>query len=384
MAMNSLRGKTAVAGLGYAGLGSAPGWSPIELGAAAAERALADAGLSIDDVDGLCASTFYHFFPTTSFAEQLRIRPRWTNADMTGGSTFMAHIQQASLAIEAGLCETVLIIYGSNARSSRDIYGLIDLTPLQVAYQPLLPVGAYAMAAARHMHQYGTTREQMAEVAVASRLWARGNPDAALRDPITVADVLSSPMVCDPLSRLDCCLVSDGGAAIVLTSAERARDLRQPPVYVLGSASATWHRDISTMEDLTVTAAVQSGREAFAMAGLAPKDVDVVQLYDAFTILPILFLEDLGFCSKGEGGPYVENGGIAPGGRLPVNTGGGGLSFVHPGMFGLFAIMEACIQLRRQGGERQAGAPDVALAHGNGGYFSHQSTNIFGTAVTLR
>lgn len=381
--MGSLRGKTAVVGLGYAGLGSSPGWSPIELGAMAAERALADAGLTIGDVDGLCASTFYHFFPTTSFAEQLRIRPKWTNADMTGGSTFMAHVQQAMLAIAAGLCETVLIIYGSNARSSRDIYGLIDLTPLQVAYQPLLPVGAYAMAAARHMHQYGTTREQLAEVAVASRRWARGNPDAALKDPISVADVLASPMVCDPLSRLDCCLVSDGGAAIVITSAARARDLKQPPVYVLGAGSATWHRDISTMDDITVTAAVQSGAEAFGMAKLGPRDVDVAQLYDAFTILPILFLEDLGFCAKGEGGPFVQDGAIAPGGKLPVNTGGGGLSFVHPGMFGLFAIIEACIQLRGQGGARQARTPNVALAHGNGGYFSHQSTNIFGTASTL-
>jgi acetyl-CoA acetyltransferase len=381
--MKALRGKTAVVGLGYAGLGSSPGWSAIELGAMAAERALADAGLTIGDVDGLCASTFYHFFPTTSFAEQLRIRPKWTNADMGGGSTFMAHVQQAALAIEAGLCETVLIVYGSAARSTRDIYGLIDLTPLQAAYQPLLPVGAYAMAAARHMYQYGTTREQLAEIVVASRQWAKGNPDAALKDPVTIADVLKSPMVSDPLSRLDCCLVSDGGAAIVLTSAERARDLKQPPVFVLGAGTATWHRDISTMDDLTQTAAVQSGALAYEMAGVTPKDVDVVQLYDAFSILPILFLEDLGFCKKGEGGPFVANGGIAPSGRLPVNTSGGGLSFVHPGMFGMFAIVEACVQLRGQGGARQVRSPQIALAHGNGGYFSHQATNIFGTAATI-
>ncbi len=381
--MKSLRGKTAVVGLGYAGLGSSPGWSAIELGAMAAERALADAGLTLADVDGLCASTFYHLFPTTSFAEQLRIRPRWTNADMGGGSTFMAHIQQAALAIDAGLCETVLIVYGSNARSSRDIYGLIDLTPLQAAYEPLLPVGAYAMAAARHMHQYGTTRSQLAEVAVASRRWAQGNPDAAMKDPLTIEDVLKSPMVSDPLSRLDCCLVSDGGAAIVMTSAARARDLRRPPVYVLGAATATWNRDISTMDDITRTAAIQSGAQAYEMAGLGPADIDVAQLYDAFTILPILFLEDLGFCKKGEGGPFVENGGIAPGGRLPVNTAGGGLSFVHPGMFGMFAIIEACVQLRGQGGSRQVASPHIALAHGNGGYFSHQATNIFGTTNGL-
>lgn len=381
--MHALRGKTAIVGLGYAGLGSSPGWSAIELGAMAAQRALADAGLTLDDVDGLCASTFYHFFPTTNFAEQLRIRPKWTNADMGGGSTFMAHVQQAAIAIDAGLCETVLIIYGSNARSSRDIYGLIESTPLQAAYQPLLPVGAYALAAARHMYEYGTTREQMAEVAVASRLWAKGNPDAALRDPITLGDVLASPMVSDPLSRMDCCLVSDGGAAIVMTSADRARALKQPPVFVLGAGTATWHRDVTTMDDLTTTAATQSGVHAFEMAGLGPKDVDVAQLYDAFTILPILFLEDLGFCAKGEGGAFVADGGIAPGGRLPVNTGGGGLACVHPGMFGLFAIVEACIQLRGHGGDRQVQGAEIALAHGNGGYFSHQATTVFSTGSAV-
>ncbi len=377
--MKSLRGKTAIVGLGYAGLGSSPGWNPLELAAMAAQRALADAGLTIADVDGLCASTFYHFFPTLSMSEQLGISPKWSNADMTGGSTFMAHVQQAALAIDAGLCETVLILYGSNARSSRDIYGLIDLPPLQAKYAPLLPVGAYAMSAARHMHQYGTTREHLAEVAVAARKWAQLNPDAALRDPLSIEDVLASPMVSDPLSRLDCCLVSDGGGALVMTSARRARDLRQPPVYVLGAATAHSHRDISMMPDITRTGAVESGQRAYAMAGIGPRDVDVVQLYDAFTILPILFLEDLGFCEKGEGGPFVSGGAIAPGGRLPVNTGGGGLSFVHPGMFGLFAILEACVQLRGQGGDRQVKSPSVALAHGNGGYFSHQATTIFGT-----
>jgi acetyl-CoA acetyltransferase len=381
--MHSLRGKTAIVGLGYAGLGSSPGWSPIELAAMAAERALADAGLTIDDVDGLCGSTFYHFFPTLSLAEQLRISPKWSNADMTGGSTFMAHVQQAALAIEAELCETVLILYGSNARSARDIYGLIDLHPLQAKYAPLMPVGAYAMAAARHMHQYGTTRTQMAEVAVAARRWAQLNPDAALRTPLSIDEVLASPMVSDPLSRLDCCLVSDGGGALVMTSSARARDLRQPPVYMLGAGTAHCHRDISQMPDVTRTSAVESGARAYEMAGVTAKDVDVAQLYDAFTILPILFLEDLGFCAKGEGGAFVSDGAIAPGGRLPVNTGGGGLSFVHPGMFGLFAIHEACLQLRGQGGERQVKSPKVALAHGNGGYFSHQATTIFGTAETL-
>lgn len=301
---------------------------------------------------------------------------------MVGGSSFMSHVLQAATAIDAGLCEVVLIAYGSNELSRRDIYGLLDMTPLQAAYQPLLPVGAYALAAARHMHQYGTRRKHLAEVAVATRKWAQMNPDAQLRTPLTIEDVLASPMICDPLSRLDCCLVSDGGGALVMTTAARARDLRQPPVLVLGGGTAHWHRDIAEMADLTVTAAVDSGSRAYRMAGVAPQDVDVVQLYDAFTILPILFLEDLGFCPKGEGGRFVENGATAPGGRLPVNTGGGGLSFVHPGMFGLFELLEACVQLRGSAGDRQVPDAEIALAHGNGGYFSHQATTILGSDTT--
>lgn len=379
----SIRGKTAVVGIGYAGLGSSPGWTPIEFGAMAAERALADAGLHAEDIDGLCASTFYHLFPTLSVSEQLGISPKWSNADMTGGSTFLAQMLQAALAIDAGLCTNVLIVYGSAARSTKDIYGIIDLPFLQAGYAPLLPVGAYAMSAARHFHQYGTTRQHLAEVAVASRKWAQLNPDAALQSPLSIEDVLNSPMVCDPLSRLDCCLVSDGGGALIMTSAERARDMPQPPVYVLGVGTAHSHRDISQMEDLTTTGAVESGRRAYDMAGVTAAEIDVVQLYDAFTILPILFLEDLGFCKKGEGGPFVAGGAIAPGGRFPVNTSGGGLSFVHPGMYGLFALHETCVQLRGQGGRRQVESPTLGLAHGNGGYFSHQATAILGTGATL-
>jgi len=379
----SIRGKTAIVGIGYAGLGSSPGWTPIELAARAAECALTDAGLRAEDIDGLCASTFYHLFPTLSVSEQLGISPKWSNADMTGGSTFIAQVLQAALAIKAGLCTNVLIVYGSAARSTKDIYGIIDLPLLQASYAPLLPVGAYAMSAARHMHQFGTTRRHLAEVAVAARKWAQLNPDAALQSPLSIEDVLNSPMVCDPLSRLDCCLVSDGGGALIMTSAERARDMPQPPVYVLGVGTAHSHRDISQMTDLTTTGAVESGQRAYSMAGVTVADIDVVQLYDAFTILPILFLEDLGFCKKGEGGPFVADGGIAPGGRLPVNTSGGGLSFVHPGMYGLFALHETCVQLRGHGGRRQVKSPTLGLAHGNGGYFSHQATAILGTGASL-
>ena len=200
-----------------------------------------------------------------------------------------------------------------------------------------------------------------------------------MRGPLSIDDVLNARLVADPLSVRDCCLVTDGGGAYVLVRAERARDLPRKPVYVLGNATAVWNRQISSMRDLTVTAASESGRRAFEMAGLVPKDIGVLQLYDAFTINTLLFLEDLGFCSKGEAGAFVEGGAIAPGGRLPVNTNGGGLSCVHPGMYGIFALIEAVRQLRGDGGERQVPHVQTALAHGNGGTLSSQSTAILGT-----
>jgi acetyl-CoA acetyltransferase len=215
----------------------------------------------------------------------------------------------------------------------------------------------------------------MAEVAVAARQWAQLNPAAFMRDDLSIDDVLSARMVSDPLTVRDCCLVTDGAAAIVMTRADRAKDLRRPPVHVLGAAAATTHNQISSMPDLTVTAAAESGRRAYAMAGLGPRDVDVVELYDAFTINTILFLEDLGFCPKGEGGRFVAGGTIAPGGALPVNTNGGGLSCAHPGMYGLLAITEAVRQLRGEAAAQIAGA-EVALAHGNGGTLSSQSSVI--------
>jgi acetyl-CoA acetyltransferase len=233
------------------------------------------------------------------------------------------------------------------------------------------------------MHQYGTTREQLAAVAVAARQWAQKNPDAFVRDPLAIEDVLKSRMICDPLSVLDCCLVTDGAGAVIMTRADRARDFPQPPVYMLGCATAQTHRQISQMPDLTVTPAALSGPRAFGMAGLKPSDVDVLQLYDAFTINVILFLEDLGFCAKGEGGAFVASGAIAPGGELPVNTNGGGLSCVHPGMYGIFTLVEGIRQLRGLGGDRQVAGAEVALCHGNGGLLSCQTTALLGTAATL-
>ena len=380
---HDLRAKIAVAGVGYAGLGSSPGWSPLELMARAAHAALADAGLRMEDIDGLCCGTFYHFFPTLTAAEYLGIRPAWSNADMVGGSSFQSYVMQAAAAIHAGLCKTVLIAYGSNAHSSRDINGLIEVPLFERMYAAPVPLAGYALATARHMHEFGTTRRQLAEVAAAARKWANLNPDAPDAEELDLDAVAAAPTIADPLSRYDCCLVSDGGGALILTSTERARDLRQPPAVVLGAGAAHWHREIAQMPDFTRTAAGESGRRAYEMAGLGSADVDVLQLYDAFTINPILFLEDLGFCPKGEGGPFVSGGRIAPGGSLPVNTNGGGLSFVHPGMYGLFCLAEAVIQLRGQGGPRQVAGAEIALSHGNGGTLSHQATTLLGTLASV-
>jgi acetyl-CoA acetyltransferase len=245
-----------------------------------------------------------------------------------------------------------------------------------------MPVGAYALAASRHMHEFGTTGEQLAQIAVDARRWASGNPRARHRDPITIDDVLASPMVASPLHKLDCCLVTDGAGAVVLTSADRAASLAKPPALVLGTGTCHTHSMISEMPNLTTTGAVVSGAEAFAEAGIGPADVDVLQLYDSFTITVLLLLEDLGFCPKGEGGPFVADGVLGPGGTLPANTTGGGLAYTHPGMFGIFLLVEAVRQLRGECGDRQVPGAEVALAHGSGGALSAMSTTILGAEAT--
>ena len=290
----------------------------------------------------------------------------------------------AQAAIEHGLCDTALIAYGSTQRTvGRAAASPREFNPYEAPYRPLLPASAYALAASRHMHQFGTTREQLAEVAVAARRWALLNPVAWEREPLTIEQVLNARMVSHPLTVRDCCLVTDGGGAIVVTSGARAKALRRKPVYVLGVGEAISHATIANMPDLTVTAAAQSGPKAFAMARVAPADVHMLSLYDAFTITPILFLEDLGFCPKGEGGRFVSDGAIAPGGKLAVNTSGGGLSYCHPGMYGLLVMIEAIRQVRGECGQRQVPDCNVALAHGNGGVLSSQCTVIFGSAATV-
>jgi len=389
--LKALRGSAAIAGAATFGCGEAPGFTDMELLARAARAAVADAGLEMRDIDGLCTASASAAMWTLPVVEYLGLNPRYIDGTMLGGSSFIAHLLPAMQAIRSGQCSAVLICYGSAQRSAafgrREIVAarrFLDPQPYEHPYEPMLPVSAYALAASRHMHEFGTTREQLADVAVAARAWAGLNPEAFMREPLTREEVLGARMVSDPLGVRDCCLVTDGAGACVLVSAERARDLPKKPVYVLGNATAVWNRQISSMADLTTTAASQSGREAFAMAGLAPKDMDVVQLYDAFTINTLLFLEDLGFCPKGEGGRFVADGAIAPGGRLPVNTNGGGLSCVHPGMYGIFALIEAVRQLRGECGERQVKNAQTALAHGNGGMLSSQATAILGTAEALR
>jgi acetyl-CoA acetyltransferase len=381
----SARGKAAIVGAAESDLGEVgPGFTPLDLIGQATERALTDAGLEKKDIDGLFSASVYYQMPTLSVGEYLGIRPRYSDATMMGGSSFVSHLLHAIAAIEAGLCEVALVAYASTQLSEGGFRGVSDPpNPFETPYRPRYPVSMYALAASRHMYEYGTTREQLAEVAVAARKWAKLNPKAFMRDDLTVEDVLASRMISSPLSLLDCCLVTDGGGALLVTSAGRAKDLRMPPVYLLGAGEAHWHRNISQMPDLTVTAAADSGRRAYDMAGVGPEDVDVTMLYDAFTINPILFLEDLGFCEKGEGGTLVEGGRTAPGGELPVNTNGGGLSYNHPGMYGLLLLIEAVRQLRGECGERQVEGAEVALAHGNGGVLSSQVTAVLGTESVL-
>ncbi len=379
------RGSVAAVGAAESDLGQvAPGTSPLDLMAQATIRALEDCGLALKDVDGLFVAATQVRMGPLALAEYLGIKPKYFDGTQVGGSSFMSHVAHAQAAIQLGLCEVAVIAHGSTQRSvSRAQASPREYNPYETPYRPILPISAYAMAAARHMHQYGTTREHLAEVAVAARQWALMNPKAWEKEPLTIEQVLGSRMVSDPFTVRDCCLVVDGGGAIVLTSAARARSLRKKPIYVLGVGEALSHASISNMPDFTVTAASESGPKAFGMAKLKPSDVNMVSLYDAFTITPILFLEDLGFCPKGEGGRFVANGNIAPGGKLAVNTSGGGLSYCHPGMYGLLVMIEAIRQVRGECGERQVDGCDVALAHGNGGVLSSQCTVIFGSQATL-
>ncbi len=352
--------------------------------------ALDDAGIPLGEVDAVFTTN--GMMASLDLAERLGVRGRFTDSTMTGGSSFEVHVEHATAAIAAGLCDVAVIVYAATPRQGANPFsGGGPGRPHESAafqwdlpYGMGLPVCSYSLAARRHMHEYGTTSEQLAQIAVSFREWARQNPNAYSREPLTIEDVVSSKLVAEPLHKLDCCLVTDGAGALVVTSAPRAADTKKAPVHVLGVGTAHTHgMSISQMPDLTTTAAAVSGPQAMRMADVRPDDIDVVELYDSFTITALMTLEDLGFCAKGEGGAFVEDGRLGPGGALPTNTNGGGLSYTHPGMYGMFILVEAVRQLRGEADDRQIPDAQIAVAHGCGGVLSCTSTVVLGTDRAL-
>ncbi|MER6912372.1 acetyl-CoA acetyltransferase [Streptomyces sp. NPDC000594] len=384
--------KVAVAGVALADCGRSvrPGVTPWALHAQAARRAVADSGLDRSVIDGLGSAGLGTLAPV-EVAEYLGLRPRWVDSTSVGGATWEVMAAHAADAIAAGRARAVLLVYGSTARS--DIragrrtanlsFGARGPLQFEVAYGHTL-IAKYAMAARRHMHTYGTTPEQLASVAVQTRAHAARNPEAMYRAPVTVDEVLSGPMIADPFTKLHCCIRSDGGCAVLLVAEELVPELARPPVWVLGTGEHVSHTTMSEWEDFTVSPAAVSGRLAFERAGLTPGEMDIAEIYDAFTYMTLVTLEDLGFCAKGEGGAFVSDGRIGPGGALPVNTDGGGLSACHPGMRGLFLLVEAVRQLRGDAGPHQTHRPDgtlprLAVASGTGGWFCSSGTVVLGT-----
>ena len=383
--LRRMRGRVAIVGAAEADEhGKLPQKSAFALHAEAARNALADAGLRKDDVDAVFSAGLWMGSET---AEYMGIRPRYIDGTQIGGCSFIAHVQHAMAAVDAGVCDVALVTHGESGASrvgmpgtrfGADSWRLQFENPFGLAGPPT----GYALAAARHMHEFGTTSEQLAEVAVATRKWAQLNPRALMREPLSVDDVLGSRMISWPLHLLDCCLVTDAGGAVVLTAADRARDLAKKPVYVLGTGEASTHVCVSQMPDFAFWDAAKIASEAaFAMAGASHADIDVAMFYDAFTIVPVMGLEATGFCKRGEGGPFVSGGRTAPGGAFPMNTNGGGLSYTHSGMYGMFTLTEAVQQLRGECGPRQVANAKTAICHGLGGMFSASATLICGTEL---
>jgi len=371
-----------IAGIALSDYPIAPELDSVQHHALAFQRLLEDSGVRKADIDGYVSAGGGGMMidDAVTMSEYLGIDHRWIDGTMTGGSSFEFHVQHAAAAIRDGRAHTILVTYGSDqlTRMGRTL-GTGQLrqggravpgpNQFEAPYGNSL-VGSYAMVAQRHMHEFGTTSEQLAEIAVGVREYAGLNPNARYRDPITVDDVVNSRMVADPLHKLDCCVITDGGGAVLLTTEERARDLRQPPVYVLGAGGAQSHWNISQCPDFTTSAGARISTDVFAEAGLTPADVDTLQFYDSFTITIAVLLEDMGFCGKGEVGPWLQEGHLKRGGRHPLNTDGGGLSSNHPGMRGIFLLVEATRQLRGQGGEAQVPDAEVALCVGSGGWLS--------------
>jgi acetyl-CoA acetyltransferase len=374
-----MRADGAIVGAATAGIGWNTPYSSVELMAKASYAALNDAGLRVLDVDAVYAATPYYWMPSVVLAEQLRVQPRATDSTNIGGASVIAQLGHAMRDIAAGRSSVAVIAYGSTQRSDGGrLVTRAEISAYEKPYGMLFPISGYAFVAQRHMHEFGTTREQLAQVAVAASRWAHLNPEALKREVLTCEHVMSSPLVSDPLRKLDSCLVTDGAGAIVVCDRERAARRREPPVYVLGTGEGHSHCYASSMPSYTQTAAVQTSNAAYAMAGIGPKDIDVVQIYDAFTISVIVGLEDLGFCEKGRGGALVAAG-IGPGSSLPVNTSGGGLRYCHPGMFGIFLLIEAVRQLRGSCGDRQVAHARHAVVHGFGGIFAGNATVVLGS-----
>jgi acetyl-CoA acetyltransferase len=375
MTRRELAGAGVIAGVATAAIGWSTESTAIEIMAQAGHAALADAGLQLRDVDAVFAVTPYHWMPSVTLADQLGIRPRYSDSTNMGGASVVAHVGHALRAIATGGASVALVAYASTQRSDTGrLVTRADVPSYELPYGALFPISGYAMVAQRHMHEHGTTREQLADVAVAASRWASLNPDALRRETLTREEVLASPLVSDPLRRLDCCLVTNGGGALVITAADRRT---RRPVKVLGVGESHSHAYLSGMRSFSRTDAVESSRAAYDMAAAGPEDMDLVQIYDAFTISVIVGLEDTGFCAKGEGGRRVERG-IGPGDALPVNTSGGGLRYCHPGMFGVFLLVEAVRQLRGEAGARQVPRARRALVHGYGGIFAGNASAVLG------
>lgn len=375
----------AIVGVAESDLGKVPGKTALELQVQAARLALQDAGLALRDVDAVFAHTDDRF-AGVQLSEALGIRPRYVDSTNVGGMSNILHIRHAMAAIAAGMCSVALITYGSTQASD----GTRKQNPppedprtprgqFIMPYGQLSPIGYYAMVAQLHMHRYGTTPKDLAEVAYAARQWAMRNPKAYRREPTSMEEIMASPVIAAPLRQRDCCLVTDGGGALIVTSAERARDLRRPAVHVMGIAETfSHHYTPFGTKDWLDTGVANTADEAFRMAGVEREDIDVVQIYDHFTIGVIQSLEELGFCKRGEAGDFVADGRLAPGGAFPINTSGGGLSYGHPGMFGTFLVIEAVRQLRKECGERQLPKSALALVHAPGLVFSANTTMILG------
>ena len=360
-------------------IGTVPHKSALALHAEAAHNALADAGLTRADVDGLLTAGYANY----DLADYLGIAPRYTDTTTVGGASFVIHVGHAANAVASGLCEVALITHGQAGRSSRAPIPRDPNLPAAMYEMPYGMIGMpinYSMAATRYMHLYGEdrTRQAMAEIAVSTRKWAQLNPKAAMHDPMTFDDYHNSRWVSWPFHLFDCCLVTDAGAAVVVTSAERARSLPKRPAWVLGHAEHHDHAGISTMPDLTVTPASVTGPAALQMAGVTHDDIGLSMIYDSFTYTVLASLESLGYCGPGEGADFVAGQRTAPGGDFPLNTSGGGLSYTHPGMYGIFLIIEAVRQLRGETGERQVNDLDLCLVNGTGGALSATGTIILG------